>query len=287
MVNTKHINIPRDFPYGPYNKLFGEQGHLERLGAGFMDKVARRDNHMGYSSDHYSLCYILEGEGWLEDNNGRHELKAGQFFQRFPGIEHSSGVVSPTWTECFIVFGISWSRSLEITGVLNRQLSVGTVGLRQTWIDRFADQARSMDAKRPFRVTDFSVKSLALVQELYQATRVDKASTSQKLDLACTKLTTNLDQSLDIMKLCKEIHWGYESFRKTFKAELGVSPRQFRVRARMDEAQRLLLTQRDLNINDISSRLGYRQVYEFSARFKAFFGCSPTDYRKAQGLSKP
>ena len=89
----------------------------------------------------------------------------------------------------------------------------------------------------------------------------------------------NLQSRIDLKELCRENGWGYEKFRKIFKQSTGVSPAQYRLRRRLDQAKTLLLSDRDMPLSEIAIRLGYTNVYEFSAQFKKSTGQPPGKFR--------
>ncbi len=47
----------------------------------------------------------------------------------------------------------------------------------------------------------------------------------------------------------------------------------------MDKASELLLNS-DLNITQIAYKVGYTEQSNFSRKFTAYFGCSPSQYKK-------
>jgi len=73
-----------------------------------------------------------------------------------------------------------------------------------------------------------------------------------------------------------------DAFARRFRAAIGVSPRTFLVRARLDAAKSLLRMS-DASINDIAMRLGFCDIYHFSRRFRDHVGCAPSAYRRGVG----
>jgi AraC family L-rhamnose operon transcriptional activator RhaR len=83
----------------------------------------------------------------------------------------------------------------------------------------------------------------------------------------------------DLKAYCVEKGWGYEKFRKTFKKHIGVSPKEYLIRKRMDEACRLLRSTKK-RISVIATDLGYASQYEFSNQFSKYFNVAPKHYRE-------
>jgi AraC-like DNA-binding protein len=69
-----------------------------------------------------------------------------------------------------------------------------------------------------------------------------------------------------------------DRFSRHFRAATGMSPREFLIRTRLDQAK-AQLRMSSLSIGSIASRLGFCDIYHFSRRFRQHVGCSPSAYR--------
>ncbi|GLS91745.1 AraC family transcriptional regulator [Psychromonas marina] len=70
-----------------------------------------------------------------------------------------------------------------------------------------------------------------------------------------------------------------EQLNRITKKLYGMSPRSRLIDLRMEKAADLL-RHREWTISMIAQRLGYKDPYNFSHRFRKNFGCSPSRYRK-------
>lgn len=73
-------------------------------------------------------------------------------------------------------------------------------------------------------------------------------------------------------------------FRKLFKKEFGISPKQYVIRCRIDYAKALLLAGY-FTVQEVSSLCGYADSKHFSVEFKRLTGVSPTGYIYNYGKS--
>ena len=73
-------------------------------------------------------------------------------------------------------------------------------------------------------------------------------------------------------------------FLHLFQAYLSVSPKEFLIRLRLDQARQLLIAE-NLSISDIAQRCGFSDLFYFSRLFRKKTGLSPTEYRKKYVLS--
>jgi len=70
------------------------------------------------------------------------------------------------------------------------------------------------------------------------------------------------------------------TFRRRFRAAVGVAPRTWALHARLDRARALLLAS-DAPIQQVAERLGYRDAFFFSRQFQAHTGLAPSAYRRS------
>jgi YesN/AraC family two-component response regulator len=66
---------------------------------------------------------------------------------------------------------------------------------------------------------------------------------------------------------------------RIFKEISGYSFTDYLVKVRMETAADMLIN-KNININDISSRVGYCSAQSFSRLFRNYFSCSPSEYRR-------
>ncbi|WP_198591730.1 AraC family transcriptional regulator [Vibrio sp. 10N.286.49.B3] len=82
-----------------------------------------------------------------------------------------------------------------------------------------------------------------------------------------------------VKKMAKLCFISEEQLNRISKQLFALSPRSKLIQLRMEKAADLL-QYREWNITMISHRLGYKDPYNFTHRFRKHFGCSPSRYRK-------
>ena len=70
-----------------------------------------------------------------------------------------------------------------------------------------------------------------------------------------------------------------EHLIRLFREEYQVTPYEYRLRKKMEQARALLLNSM-LSVKEIAEVLGFSSQYHFSNCFKARIGKSPSDFRK-------
>ena len=81
--------------------------------------------------------------------------------------------------------------------------------------------------------------------------------------------------AFDVTALASELCVGRSKLYMQFKQMTGLTPNEFILKIKLDEAMSLLKNHPELNISEISIRLGFSSPRYFSKSFKAFFGVAP------------
>jgi len=111
------------------------------------------------------------------------------------------------------------------------------------------------------------------------------ASTRKQLPLQLMKVITDyidkrFNRDLPISELADVINLSEDYFSAKFKESMGVSPHQYIMSKRLDEAKHLL-RHTDQSIDEIATMVGYKNQAYFATIFKRHFGMTPTQYKKA------
>ena len=107
--------------------------------------------------------------------------------------------------------------------------------------------------------------------------RLDKEFIDKVLDILGRNLSNS---SFDINQLVKEMGMSRTAFFEKLKAISGQSPSKFIQTIRLKESTRLLLSNPELNINDIADMTGFNTPKYFAKCFKERYGQSPLAWRK-------
>ena len=200
---------------------------------------------------------------------------------RQPGVEHIIRIdTTSNWQELFINLGnFSWPYFKNYFD-LSEDISVGKFTPDEKWFDNFFYLLDELENFHGPRLSEIFFKLFELSAEVVTGIKRLEGEEAIVHD-ACMYLCADFSKPKDIKHFCRSHGWGYEKFRKVFTRQLGISPNRYRIQRRMDAAC-ALLRQKELSIEMISDSLGYCSQYEFSAKFKAFFGVPPTTFRKQQ-----
>ena len=101
------------------------------------------------------------------------------------------------------------------------------------------------------------------------------------LEAARRLLETELSRELPMAESAARLGLSYETFRKAFEQQAGVSPARYRAGKRLDAARALML-HTPMTGRQIADSLGFPDEFYLSRRFKQAFGVSPREFRRHQ-----
>lgn len=124
---------------------------------------------------------------------------------------------------------------------------------------------------------------------LLQRSRIDsqvhqlhaEGSLSEVVSTTLAHIRRHYDQDLTLRELAESAHVSDAYLGHIFRDAVGLSPLQYLQRHRIDRAKSLLI-ESNLAINQISTRVGFRDPYYFSRVFRRLEATSPLSYRQAQ-----
>ena len=85
--------------------------------------------------------------------------------------------------------------------------------------------------------------------------------------------------------LAAELGLGRNKLYTRMKEITGLTPNEFTLKMKLDESMRLLKNNPELNISEISDRLGFSPTQYFSKCFKSVFGMAPLTFRKSNSAA--
>lgn len=123
------------------------------------------------------------------------------------------------------------------------------------------------------------------MQSLTSELSNDYYKTGKQLPLQLMKVITDyidkrFNRDLPISELAKVVNLSEDYFSVKFKDAMGVSPHQYIMSKRLDEAKHLL-RHTNQTIDEVATMVGYNNQAYFATIFKRRFGMTPTQYKKA------
>jgi AraC family transcriptional regulator len=99
-----------------------------------------------------------------------------------------------------------------------------------------------------------------------------------QLQQAIDYIHTYLSRDLSLAELASVVNISPTYFASLFKQEMGISPHQYVIRQRVEQAK-LMLSKTDLAIADIALQVGFSSQSHLTQQFKRFTGMTPKQVR--------
>jgi len=115
----------------------------------------------------------------------------------------------------------------------------------------------------------------------------EKKGISRKITTAAHWIRENYTRHISVAEAAEVAKMSERNFLRRFKAQVGLTPSEYLLRARLD-ASCMLLAETDMSIDGIARRCGVRSGDGLAKIFRKRLSISPTDYRAAHrhGASK-
>ena len=265
----------------PYDSAMTSLGRL--AGAGF---IRRKTGYLPWRVlGSYAVVYVLEGQGRFQDAGGfAQDVTAGDLLLLFPEVAHRYGPGRRgEWTEFHLIFEGSAFDFWREAGVIHLEQPVYALQPVSDWLNRLLSVADRSDLQTAGgRLV--SVSRLLTVLAEIAATREEEethAGVLPWLDRARHLLESDLSQAISPGSVAAQIGLSYETFRKGFEQQTGISPARFRADKRLGAAQ-ALLRHTQMTSRQIADSLGFHDEFYFSRWFKQRVSLSPRDFRRQQ-----
>lgn len=93
-------------------------------------------------------------------------------------------------------------------------------------------------------------------------------------------LQEHYQSDVSFQELADKFGFTPEYLGKIFKKQTEETPSKYLTRLRMNEAKRLLLSNPEMEIQQVGELVGYKDGFYFSRAFKSFTGIQPSEFRK-------
>jgi AraC-like DNA-binding protein len=233
----------------------------------------------------YQLVYVIEGQGAFESEVSPkcHRIEAGAVMTLFPGIWHRYAPDPKTgwveqWIECC---GPAFDRARS-SGLLRPERPVWRVGLPPELLQAF-ERCHALAQQRSAGVQALlSTMGLHLLSVLLRAAQSHSGAPrtmDHKIAQAQGLLARRYHEPVSVERLARELNVSYSSFRQAFKAQAGISPKQYQLRIRLHKAQDFLANT-SKSVGEIADILGFDSAFHLSKQFKDSTGLAPQAWRK-------
>jgi len=247
--------------------------------------VAVHENSEGWTwkrdkADHFNLWLALEGQGVFEHGGKSWPFSSGSMVLLPPDI---STVGRATGGLRMINFSAHIKANAKAATMLNRlSQDAKPVRLRQfVWASHLCRYLSETHYLNPTEGRELVVSGLKLLLQSmdYERTHPKSDPAGNAIIQTIERIRRNPAAAYSITEMAAGAHLSEAQFTRRFKAIARLSPNRFVVEERLARAE-LYLRETSMSVQEIASRLGYRDVYFFSRQFRRFRGMAPTGLRQ-------
>lgn len=238
--------------------------------------------------DYYLIHTVMDGKGVFESGNSSQACVKGDTFVIFPGtLFNYQADLSHPWTYAWVALqGDAVEQLLKEVGVTRDKPLLHLDNLME--IHRLYEHIHFSFQKSAFPKLESLEASgwLRLLVHKFGLANIGSLPT-QSIELpdvidrqiaqAIRWITLQFHQQISIDHMASSLGYHRAHLSKAFKQKIGMSPKQYLLKVRMDKAKELLSG--TLTIDQVSSSVGFNDALYFSKQFRKWSGMSPSEYR--------
>ena len=256
---------------------------------------ARPDLPLHRHQGGWEICYLERGSQVFEVHGREYHLRGGDVFVTLPDEPHSTGG-SPSepgvlfWLNVRLprtgrgLLGLPRDDSRQLVDALSRLPHRHFRATQQTKL-LFKELFRWHDSREiPHRAVRLRSAITRLLLDVIDASgRRAKSQSSVRITEIMRLVGTHPEEDFRLDDLAQRARLSLSHFKKRFKAETGLSPRQYILRDKIQAAKRRL-DEPSVSVTDVALDLGFVSSQYFATVFKRITGMTPTQYRRQSTL---
>ncbi len=232
----------------------------------------------------YQLIYITRGTGYFESAScSRTKIEAGMMFMLFPGEWHAFAPDPDTgWDDHWIGFNGTYMDDKIKYGFFTFKNCIFRVGIDERIISTYHEIFDIISEDNKGLQQLVSGLALSLISRVYYASVNNSNGDSyimRIINQAKVIMKEDMAGKVELEEIANSLGTSYSLFRREFKKHCGISPGQYRQELKLSRAKELLYST-NLSIAEISNRLHFECLGQFSTFFKKKTGFSPLEFRK-------
>lgn len=134
--------------------------------------------------------------------------------------------------------------------------------------------------------SDYETLCKKVCEALQEYIKTEKNQEAVSSEYVIYRIQDYLDEhfreKIVIQEIADQFGLNYSYMCSLFRKYKHVSPNEYLILKKIEQAKLLLATREDLNIKDVAELVGYTDQYYFSRLFKTYVKISPKEYRKRE-----
>jgi AraC-like DNA-binding protein len=237
------------------------------------------------------ICFLARGNQTFEVGGQIYRLRGGDVFVTFPDEPHSTGGAP---SEPGVLYWLNLRlpapghRLLDLPRDESAAIVAGLVRLPERHFratrptkSLFGELFKLYDATEvPHRGCRLRCTVLRLLLEILDgARRHGGTASSPRLREIVRLIREHPQDDYSLRDLSRRAHVSLSHFKRVFKAETGLAPREYILQAKIETAK-ARLRRSDASVTQIALELGFVSSQYFATVFRRLTGTTPTAYRR-------
>lgn len=256
-----------------------------------LNEIERRttiDREASYWLDLHALLFISGGNGEVTLDGWRQHASRGKcFLLRANQTLHLHNGETEPLAYFLVLFSIQQDTAELLAR--NETLVFEPCSRLEDQLEELLVSSRRRNDSDEGRLNDFQlhIRFQTMLYEVLHKLHSDKQGAEnarQSVERTIDYLHRAYREEIEIGRLAHEANMSRWQYGSLFKSLTGQTPARYLNSLRIEQAKTLLATS-SARIHDIAARVGFRDEYYFSRRFKQTTGMSPTQFAHSRGRS--
>lgn len=280
-LGQRMIVLPDEVKIVLRNNLITSSFYITDIG--YYPRASHHLRSRANGAEQYIFIYCTEGEGWLKINGQRLRILPNQYFMLSKNTAHSYGAdIENPWSiywmhfngtavpSLFTRYSLNSIRAVPIpyNNILIKQFDQIFTILKSNYIEPQMEHAN---------ILGLNFISFFIYYNYSQLTTSNEQGSL--IDMIIDFLDKNIDKPLKSEEITNEFNYSPSYVFTIFKKRTGYSLIHFFNLKKVQKACEYIKYS-DLNIKEISNKVGFQDPLYFSRLFKKHMGVSPRSYRE-------
>ena len=245
-----------------------------------------------YTPSYSRIYYILQGEGRLIIDGKQYLPKPGQMCIMPANVKQSYEAISENayykyWAHFTCKSG---GRSIfdiiDVPYVIDIQSEAAHTRLKAVFGDMIAHhRQKSFTSNLMLESLIRELIAIYLEEAGIEAVGIKSSKDGERQSAILKYIEDNIGKKISVEEMAREVFLHPNYFIRYFKKTFGIPPARY-INKRKIELSCRMLGEGEMNVSEVSSKLGYGDIYHFSKVFKKHTGFSPRYYKNHIAVGK-
>lgn len=235
-------------------------------------------NEYKFIWDKYNFEYVISGKGYIEAENTRYTVEAGDFFflNKLKTHVYYSDSVNP-FTKMFVVLQGDYLDSLIKCFRITESVIIKKKNMQDFFSEFHELTTKDINSQEYFdKLTTMTLQLVKAVASINYVECMEKLSHAERIR---AYIDEHIHEAITLQTLSDNLHLSKSHIERVFHEKYEMSPIKYATNKKVQSAS-ILLVHTNISIEELSQMFSFYDAANFSKCFKKVFSISPTKYRK-------